>query len=294
MDALKDAPMDAQMNARPRVLLLGATGLLGAYLLRRLPDSFVTVAAPGRHGALDADARVQWLPAAVDAADLRSARAALDAARPDIIVNAIVARPPSDLSILHQVNAAFPHALAALAESIGSRVLQVGTDGVFSGSRGDYTENSAPDPSDAYGESKLAGELDAPHVTLRTSFFGRSSRSAGLVAWLASQQGRAVEGFVDYAFSGVAAPVLADLVAAAIDRSLTGLYHVGGERITKYDLLCRIAERLRLDVVVRPATSVATDRSLNSGKFFAAIDRTPPTLADSLDALASCGAPSRN
>lgn len=282
------------MAARRRVLVLGATGLLGAHLIRRFPGSFVTIAAPGRHGAIPSDPRVEWLPAGVDAADLRSVRAALEAARPDIVVNAIVAKPPSEPSILRQVNAAFPHALADLAESRGSRVVQVGTDGVFSGNRGDHAEDSAPNPADAYGETKLAGELAAPHTTLRTSFFGYSSRGAGLVAWLVNQRGSAVDGFVDYAFTGVAAPVLADLVAAAIDGSLTGLYHVGGERVTKYALMCRIAERLRLDVVVRPATAVPTDRSLNSRKFFAAIERTPPTLADSLGALASCGAPSPN
>jgi dTDP-4-dehydrorhamnose reductase len=276
-------------GSQPRVLILGATGLLGGHLVRRLPALFVTLAAPGRDGAVEGDAGVRWLPASVEASDLRTAKAALDASRPDVIVNAIAAKPPAEPSVLQRVNATFPPQLATLAEARGARVVQIGTDAVFSGTRGHYAEDSAPDPTDAYGSSKLAGELGAPHVTLRTSFFGRTPRRTGLIEWLTTQRGGVVDGLVDYAFSGVAAALLADLVAAAIEASLTGLYHVGGERVTKCDLLRHVVERLRLDIVVRPVTSAPIDRSLNAQKFFAAIGRTPPTLADSLDALAPCG-----
>jgi dTDP-4-dehydrorhamnose reductase len=185
-----------------------------------------------------------------------------------------------------------PRVLAALAEARGARVVHVSTDGVFSGARGQYVETDVPDPVDAYGRSKLAGELATPHLTLRTSFFGRNRRGAGLIEWLLRQRGR-VPGYVDYRFSGIAAAILADLIARAIEMTLAGVYHVGGDPATKYELLRAAAARLQLDVEVVPATHGAVDRTLDSRAFFDAIGGRRPALADSLEALSPCGELSR-
>lgn len=281
---------------RLRVLVLGASGLLGSHLVERLPSSFRTVAIGGRSGRSGMDARVEWLPLSFDAADTRSVEQVLDAARADVIVNAVGAKPPIDAQTMEKVNARFPQALAALAEARGSRVVHVSTDGVFSGARGGYRERDVPDPGDAYGRAKLAGELGAPHLTIRTSFFGRTWRNDGVIEWLVAQRGRTVEGFADYRFSGMSAARLADALAEAIGGPdvLEGLYHVGGEPITKYELLKAAAERLQIDVRVIPVERGAVDRTLDSSRFFSAIHRRPPLLADSLESLVPCGSPSRN
>src|SRR3954454_5020129 len=116
-----------------RVLILGGTGFLGRYLLDRLSGSFDVVA-----------------PAATfDAARPESAAPLVDAARPDVVVNAVVAKPPAADGLMDAVNGAFPHALAAAAAARGARVVHISTDGVFSGRRGRYNEDDAPDPDDA-------------------------------------------------------------------------------------------------------------------------------------------------
>lgn len=278
----------------PRVLLLGASGLLGGHLLRRIPESFATVAASGRRGGAGADPRVQWLPAPFDAADLAAIDPLLDAAAADVVINATGAAPRSPAAELAQVNARFPRALAAAAAARGSRVVQISTDGVFSGNRGEYSEADRPDPIDDYGRSKLDGELAAPHLTIRTSFYGRTPRGSGLVEWLASQRGGVVDGFADYRFSGLAAAMLADFVALAIDRALDGVYHVGGDPVTKFDLLAAVSRRLDLNVTVRPVIAGAVDRTLDTTRFFAAIGRPRPAVADSIEALAPCGVLSRS
>lgn len=275
------------MNA----LLLGATGLLGGALADRLPKTLTTCAARPRSGEAPQHDRVRWLRTGLDATNERSLDEALDEAQADVIVNAVGvtgAAAMQDTALLDSVNARFPHRLAARAAARGTRVIHISTDGVFSGARGGYDETDHPDPTDAYGRSKLAGEIGAPHLTIRTSFFGRTVRRTGVIEWLLAQRGR-VDGFADYRFTGIAVSILADLiaVAAVVRPPLEGVYHVGGEAMSKYDLLRAVADRLRLQVQVAPVSrGPAIDRTLNASRFFAATGCPRPTLSDSLAALA--------
>jgi dTDP-4-dehydrorhamnose reductase len=288
--------MGARMTpASSRVLVLGASGLLGAHLVDRLPLSFETVAVAGRRGSDgDKNGRVEWLPLRIDAADASTIGPALAAADAHVVVNAIGAAPTRDEAVMADVNARFPHALAAAAEKRGMRVVHISTDAVFSGARGNYSERDAADANDEYGRSKLAGELAAPHLTIRTSFYGRTPRGTGLIEWLVRQRGQTIDGFADYRFTGVAAPLLADLITAAIGASLGGVYHVGGEPVTKHELLSAVAARMDLDVRLRPVNRGAIDRTLDSTRFFAAANRVRPTIADSMQALTTCGVLSRS
>lgn len=277
-----------------RVLLLGATGFLGDYLAARLPQSFTTYAAP--RGGRPAGTHVVWTSHRLDAADDDTIEPVLEEASPDVIVNAVaVTSLPPDAGDrrLRTVNAEFPHKLASHAKGHRARVVQVSTDAVFSGKRGPYAETDRPDPVDAYGRSKLDGELGPPHLTIRTSFFGRTPRGIGLVEWLIGNQRETVEGYNDYRFSGLSALLLAEFVALALGAPtpLEGVYHVGGEAVTKYELLRETALRLGLPVRVVPVDRGRVDRALDSSRFFAAIGRRPPTLAESLATLVPCGAP---
>ena len=264
-----------------RVLLLGASGHLGSHLADRLADGFSVAVAPR-----------------VDVEDVRALEGLLDDGAPEVIVNAIGAAPTAAHRVLDAVNAEFPRRLAALAVARRARVVHISTDGVFSGRRGEYAERDAPDPADAYGRSKLAGELAAPHLTIRTTFFGRNHRGTGLVEWIAASRASRIDGFADYRFSGIAAALAADLVVAAIEARLEGVYHVGGEPISKYELVRSIAALLRPDLAVVPVERGAVDRTLESSRFFSAVGRVRPALADSLQNLGvgadPCACPERS
>jgi hypothetical protein len=67
------------------------------------------------------------------------------------------------------------------------------------------------------------------------------------------------------------------------------VYHVGGDPISKYDLLKATAARLALDVNIVPVMRRRVDRTLDASRFFEAIGRRRPTLADSLAMLGPCG-----
>lgn len=58
-----------------------------------------------------------------------------------------------------KVNSLLPHRLAALCRAMGARLMHVSTDRVFSGRKGNYTEENVPDAPDLYGRTKLLGEV---------------------------------------------------------------------------------------------------------------------------------------
>lgn len=73
------------------------------------------------------------------------------------------------------VNGEGAHFVADAAAKAGAKVLYVSTDYVFDGTKkGPYTESDEPDPINAYGRTKLAGERATALVTKR-SFIVRTS-----------------------------------------------------------------------------------------------------------------------
>jgi len=100
-------------------------------------------------------------------------RAAFDQLKPDLVLNAAaytgVDRAEGERDAASALNTGLP---AALASACGERVplVHVSTDYVFDGSkRTPYLETDAPNPLNAYGETKLAGD--------------RVIESAGLTHW---------------------------------------------------------------------------------------------------------------
>lgn len=100
--------------------------------------------------------------------------------RPDVIVNAAaytaVDRAERDEALATVVNGTAVGVLAEEARNIGALLVHYSTDYVFDGSKTTpYTEDDAPGPINAYGRSKLAGEVairssGCDHLILRTTW----------------------------------------------------------------------------------------------------------------------------
>jgi len=276
-----------------RVLVVGGDGMLGHELFSALGgthDVRVTLRRPlshyvplfaGESAYAGVDVRV---PGALDDVLARF--------RPEVICNAagmIKQRPDADAVASIEVNALFPHRLAALAADVGARVLHISTDCVFSGRRGGYAEDDIPDPVDLYGRSKLVGELDQEgSVTLRTSLIGLELHGRhGLVEWALSRHGR-INGFRRALFSGLTTTELARLCGTLIagHPELHGVWHVAAEPISKYDLLVDLFARLgRTDVEVVPDDTFACDRTLQAERFNRVTGYRPPAWDTMLDEL---------
>jgi len=84
-----------------------------------------------------------------------------DVTGPDVVINCIaVGRPaPADPMRSIEVYSVLPRRLSHLCKLSGSRLIQISSDGVFSGSRGGYTEDDLPDANDAYGVSNCSAKF---------------------------------------------------------------------------------------------------------------------------------------
>src|SRR5436190_133310 len=80
---------------------------------------------------------------------------------------------PSEVERAVDVNARLPHLLGELARGADARILQIATDCVYSGSRGEYVESDPHDALDVYGKTKSLGESFQETVHhLRCSIIG--------------------------------------------------------------------------------------------------------------------------
>jgi len=194
--------------------------------------------------------------------------------QPDIVINCIGLTkhlPDADdpLRVI-PLNALLPHQLDKYCEENNSRLIHISTDCVFLGTKGNYMESDASDAADIYGKSKYLGEvIDTSAVTLRTSTIGHELQTRnGLLEWFLSQRGKCT-GYVNAIFSGLPTVTLAEVIRDYVipNKKLSGLYHVAGPAIGKYDLLKIIANEYNMNIEIARDESFKIDRSLNADKF---------------------------
>lgn len=259
-----------------RLLLLGATGMLGHKLGQVLSADIDTYATVRRTdpGGLAGIVEPDRILVDVSAERFDSVAEAVDATRPDVVVNCIgivkQAEEARDPVASITVNSLFPHRLAELCAPRGIRLIHISTDCVFSGRAGRYAETDIPDPVDLYGRSKLLGEVaEGDCLTIRTSMIGRELSGAnGLLEWFLGESG-SVRGFRRALFSGLTTRALATVVGSIVSdhRKLTGIRHVASEPISKFDLLCMLRDAYGRDIEIVPEETVVCDRSLDGTLF---------------------------
>ena len=281
-----------------KILVLGATGMLG-HMACRVFSQCHDVRATVRRALPPMHPLYRFLPPDnfLITGDLPTAEgeiACIASGWPDVVLNAIgvikqkLAAAQPILSI--RVNALLPHLLARACDTVEARMIQLSTDCVFSGRKGNYNEFDLPDPIDLYGRSKLLGEVtSAPHLTIRTSIIGRQlAGDASLLEWLISQRGKTIKGFSNAIYSGLTTHALCVLLLTLIEqhRDLSGLFHIAASPIDKYHLLRQLNERLKLNINIERDTQFVCDRSLDGRRFCTATGLRTPSWDKMIDQLA--------
>lgn len=139
-------------------------------------------------------------------------------------------------------NSYFPHFLEKVTKNSKTKVVHISTDCVFSGKRGDYTEDDFRDGIGFYAQSKALGEIiNDKDVTVRTSIVGPeiNKNGIGLFNWFMNQPENAeLKGYSQAFWSGITTIELAKVVHDVLEKNVSGLKQVApSEKISKYDML---------------------------------------------------------
>lgn len=265
---------------KQKILILGIEGMVGHKLFLELSKrSSLDVYATARAiGDLDKKLSSRLMAKIISKIDINQFDMVverLNELKPDIVINCIgiikqFIRDDDPLPVI-EINSAMPHRLAGVCRDIHARMIQLATDCVFNGSRGNYTESDPSDAIDLYGRTKFLGEVYYLHcLTIRTSFIGHEfgSKHHGLLEWFLSQR-QQIKGYTKAIYSGVPTVEIARIFYKYIlpNKKLHGLYQVSSEPISKYDLLKLIAKVYSKKIKITPDDSISIDRTLNSKRF---------------------------
>jgi len=155
-----------------------------------------------------------------------------------------------------EVNAFMPRNLAKAAEKIGAGIIYISTDSIFSGIRGNYSEDDAPGPINVYAKSKLAGEIAVKEecgssLIIRTNIFGwNASKKLSLAEWILFEleSNRTIDGFTDVIFSPILVNELSRIILKAMESKLRGTYNIAcSQSCSKYEFARRVARIFDLD-----------------------------------------------
>ena len=287
-----------------RILVTGASGRLGLNLALKAADLGHEVIAWSGSRVLQG---APFASRSVDLTVYSKLGKEIDAEAPEAIINCaaftnleLAEREPW---LAEGINATVPGELARLAAERGMRFIQISTDAVFDGQKGDYSEEDAPNPVNVYGRTKLEGEKRVLHYhpgacVARVVFYswgpeGKPSLAEFFYDHLAAEH--TVSGFTDAIFSPLYGPQLAETLLEILDAELHGVYHCfGADSLSKYAFGVALAREFGLDETLvspksalefNPDTPRALNLSMDSSKLAAAFGHALPGLDAGLDAL---------
>lgn len=251
--------------AAPRVLLTGASGFLGTYILAALRRQ-------GRAHALTLGrSPTDDLP--LDLADIGDRRERIAELSPTHVIHAAAISSIDacfrDQDRARRVNVDSTEILAKAAAKVGARVLFFSTDQVFDGEGAPYAESSTRRPLHVYGQTKAAAEDAltahlANAVILRTSLvFGPSPvrrRSPSDAVLDAEKAKRPIGLFVDELRSPVSARFVAAAVLELLESPFRGVLNLcGPEGMSRAEFGSEVARAAGIprDAAFRPVSRLS-------------------------------------
>lgn len=250
------------MNAS-RILITGANGLLGQYLVSALSTTQTVVLATAkgerRFPLPDPD---RFTYAELDITDRSAVLDMVQSFRPDVIIHgaAMTAPDPCETDRVKclAVNVGGTENMAEAARLNNAFLVHVSTDFIFDGEGGPYSEDDEPAPVNFYGLSKLKAE-EAVRASGCTWAIARTVLVYGnthgatrshLILWVRDKvrAGEHIKVVSDQVRTPTYAGDLAKGILLLADKKVQGVFHLSGkDTLTPYDMALATCEALGLD-----------------------------------------------
>jgi dTDP-4-dehydrorhamnose reductase len=236
------------------ILVVGANGMLGRDLMSLLGDR--------GHGIDIAE---------IDITSLESVLRFIGELKPEVVINCAaytdVDGCESNSETAMTVNGEGVAHLAMACREYGAVLVHISTDYVFDGGKGTpYVEDDLPHPLSVYGESKLAGEMNAvfapEHIIVRTQWLyglhGKNFIETMLRLGAEKDELAVVD---DQIGSPTWTVDLAQAILALVDKRCRGMYHAANSEYCSWNEFARaIFVEAGLTVTVKPMTTEELNR----------------------------------
>jgi dTDP-4-dehydrorhamnose reductase len=150
------------------------------------------------------------------------------------------------------LNTNLPDQLSRSKAQLGFNWIQIATDCVFKGDKGNYSESDPKNAEDLYGLSKIAGEgLSKGAIQIRCSIVGRDTRTnSGIYSWFKSAASTGpVNGYINQHWNGVSATAFARLSIGMLNSDWAtpvSQHWLPRDAVSKFELLELFAKSLGL------------------------------------------------
>ena len=240
-----------------KVLVTGASGLLGKELVRELLSRGYTVVAVYNRNPIGIESN-ELVKVKLDITNRATLEDLILKMQPNIIVHAAAYTDVDGCELRKdlawRVNVEATRSIVKAARIVKSYLIYISTDYVFDGEKGMYREEDIPNPVNYYGLTKLIGEeivksSELEHIIIRTSaIYGVGGSKKSFAEFVAEElsKGRKVYALYDQYISPTLNTLLAQALMEVIELRLSGVLHIAGERMNRYKFALKIAEVLGL------------------------------------------------
>ena len=255
-----------------KVLVTGANGFIGFYIVQQLLEKEFEVVATGRGECRLPFIHPKFRYKAMDFTDPFSIHDVFEEIKPEAVIHAGAISKPDECETdqMHAflVNVEGTVQLLINATDLKCFFVFLSTDFVFDGERGMYSEDDLPNPPNYYGRTKLEAEeavKEHEHgwAIVRTVLvYGKNhSGHANLLGTVKQKlESNQVYSVVD---DQVRTPTfvedLAKGIVSIIEKRATGIFHLSGKDIlTPYQMAIKTADHLGLNASLLKKVTAAT------------------------------------
>lgn len=297
------------MSIFPKILITGASGLLGANLARYYASSSECIGWFSTNPISIENTVMEQ----VDLTDHTAVEKALIRINPKFVIHCAAA---SDVDwtedhpeLARSINEDATSFLAQQSVELRFKLIFISSPFVFDGKNGNYDELDAPEPLNEYARGKTRAEQSvlkiAPEaLIIRACFYGHSpSGNHSLLEWVfgKARNGEVVPGFTDSYFSPISVYDFSEALDSAITSNQSGILHIGsGNTISKYEFARMVLQDYDLDTnLLKPITvdeaglnaNRPRDTSLNVTRLEKIWGKSAPTAAGGMKRFASKASP---
>lgn len=245
-----------------KVLITGANGFLGYYLVQQLLQMKIPVVATGKGDCrLPFTADENFIYEAMDFTDPFAVHDVFQKFQPEVVVHAGAMSKPDDCEQqqwqAYLVNVEGTVTMLLNAAEQKSFFIFVSTDFVFDGETGMYKEDDPPDPVNYYGKTKVEAEeavkeYEFDWAIVRTVMvYGRPVLSRGNLLSVVKEKldkGEVYSVFDDQFRTATYVTDLVDGIVRIVEQKAKGVYHIcGKDFLTPYEMACLTADLLGKD-----------------------------------------------